>query len=111
MTQSDGQQPKHPLPSELVLEDASFADLVEEFLGEMPGRLAQIDGAMKASDFDGVRRCAHQLKGSGGGYGYPALTELAARIEQDALAQQLEACRRGINELQELTARMVVGNG
>jgi len=101
-------QPKDPIPSELVREDASLADLVEEFLGTIPERLREMETAINSSDFDILRRRAHQLKGSGGGYGYPAVTELAARLEQQAVGGQLTSCQQALEELHELVGRLVV---
>lgn len=94
--------------SELVREDPSFADIVEEFLLGLPQRLEQLETAVAEADFAGLRRCAHQLKGSGSGYGYPALTDLAARVEHDALAGRIEACTSGVTELKDMISRLVV---
>ena len=103
-----GPEPDGLIPSELTRDDAAFADLVEEFLGGLPARLEQLDTALAQTDFGSLRRYAHQLKGSGGCYGYPALAELAARIEQEALNAQLEACTTGVRQMKDLVARMVV---
>ena len=108
---NDKVQLKDPLPSELVQEDESFADLVEEFLQGMPDRISQIQSALHEHSFEVLRKCAHQLKGSGGGYGYPALTELAAQLEQDAVAEQIDACTAQVAELEDLVSRMVVSTG
>ena len=96
------------IPSELAQDDDSFIDLVEEFLGGLPRRIEEFDTALAGNDFDSLRRCAHQLKGAGGGYGYPALSDLASRVEKDAMETQAQACIDGVGELKELIARMVV---
>ena len=41
--------------------------------------------ALEAGDFAQIRVWAHRLKGSGGGYGVPALTEYAALLEKAAI--------------------------
>lgn len=61
-----------------------FAEVVETFLRELPERLNQLDRVLKSADFQQLAHFAHQLKGAGGGYGYPGLTQLAARIEAEA---------------------------
>ena len=96
------------IPSELVRSDPGFADLVEEFLKAMPERVSELEATLADRDFDALRRAAHELKGSGGGYGYPAVTESAARLEQQAIAAQLEACQQGFEELKNLLSRLVV---
>ena len=100
-----------PIPSELVRENPEFADLVEEFLGGMPKAISHLESTLAEADFEALRRAAHQLKGSGGGYGYPAVSEFAARLERQAVAARLEACRRDFEELKKLVSRLVVSTG
>ena len=94
--------------SELVQENASYADIVVQFVDGLSRRLTTMEDALRQADFDALRAAAHQLKGSGGGYGYPVLTELAAKLEKQANAGSLETCATQINELKELCKRVVV---
>ncbi|MHC4093126.1 MAG: Hpt domain-containing protein [Planctomycetota bacterium] len=75
MTESQP-DPADLIPSQLVQQDASFAAIVEAFLQGIPRRIEELENALTEADFENLRRHAHQLKGSGGGYGYPALTDL-----------------------------------
>ena len=94
--------------SELVQEDASYADIVVQFVDGLSGRLTTMEDALREADFEALRAAAHKLKGSGGGYGYPILTELARRLEKEAKAKSLDACARQVDELKELSKRVVV---
>jgi HPt (histidine-containing phosphotransfer) domain-containing protein len=47
--------------------------------------------ALAHNAFDELRRSAHQLKGAGGGYGYPSITEVARSLETAALGGDPEA--------------------
>ncbi|UCE58748.1 MAG: Hpt domain-containing protein [Phycisphaerales bacterium] len=94
--------------SELVAEDESFADIVVQFVDGLSRRLDTMEDAIRASDFEALRTAAHQLKGSGGGYGYPILTERAAELEKGAKAKLLGDCAQQIEELRQLAARIVV---
>lgn len=94
--------------SELVQEDPDFADLVEEFVASLDGRLRDLQGALAQQDFDQLRGLAHQLKGAGGGHGYPILTEKAAVLEQQAIAKDIADIQAGIEELSCLVARVIV---
>ena len=96
------------IASKLVAEDNSFSDLVCEFLDGLPARLGNMQRAAANADFDSLHTLAHQLKGSGAGYGYPALSEHAARMEQDAAEGQLEGCMAALDELSALVPRLVV---
>jgi HPt (histidine-containing phosphotransfer) domain-containing protein len=97
-----------PIGSKLVQDDPSLADLVLQFVGGLEGRIAQMEAALTAADFETLRRSAHQLKGSGGGYGYPILTEKAAELEQFARRQALDGCLDLIDELRDICSRVVV---
>ena len=61
-----------------------------------------------AAHFEALRVAAHQLKGSGGGYGYPSLTERAGVLEQHAKRQSVDDCLASFEELKELCSRVVV---
>jgi CheY-like chemotaxis protein len=69
------------------INDPDIASILETFIS----RLAVQVEAMRHAHADGQRRelqrLAHQLKGAGGSYGYPSLTE-AARVLEDAAKAQ-----------------------
>lgn len=95
-----------PIGSELVREDASFADLVLEFVDGLGERLTTMEDALREANFDALRVAAHQLKGSGGGYGYPILTEKAFELEKNATAKELDACHDLVADLKALCVRV-----
>ena len=101
--------PEDPIGSELVAEDASFADIVVQFVDGLGERLRTMEEAVNAADFEALRVAAHQLKGSGGGYGYPILTKHATELEQKAKAASLDDCNASVEELKQLCRRIVVG--
>lgn len=97
-----------PIGSELMKEDPSYADIVVQFVEGLSKRLATMEEALSTSDFSALQVAAHQLKGSGGGYGYPDLTERAAELEQHAKASLVDQCGEELEELKQLCARVVV---
>ena len=68
----------------LLMNDPDLAQLVEEFVVELPERLAVLQAAAEKQNWLEVRRLAHQLKGAGGSYGFPAISEAAAWAEDAA---------------------------
>ena len=108
MTQ-ESRLPEGPIGSELVREDASFAGLVVQFLDGLGERLTTMEDAFRASDFERLRMAAHKLKGSGGGYGYPILSERAGELERCANGRALEDCACALDDLKRVAARVVVG--
>lgn len=102
--------PQDPISSDLVKEDPSYADIVVQFVEGLSERLSAMESALTGSDFDALRVAAHQLKGSGGGYGYPVLTQHAAELEQRARQASLDQCAKELEELKQLCARIVVSD-
>jgi len=98
-----------PIHSSLVEDDPSFADLVVEFVSGLDTRLATLTQAADAQDLDAVRSIAHQLKGSGGGHGYPQITDVAAGLECNARDDQLQECLQAIAELTSVIQRVQAG--
>ena len=94
--------------SELVREDPSFADIVLRFVAGLGDRLRQMEQALRTNDFETLRIAAHQLKGSGGGHGYPALSDSASRLEKHALQQATDECLDAFAELKDVCSRVAV---
>lgn len=63
-------------------DDPDMAELVASFVAELPARIRSIEGCLGGGDLEELQRLAHQLKGAGGGYGFPQITDLAASLEQ-----------------------------
>lgn len=99
-----------PIASELVLEDESFEDIVIQFVEGLEQRVKTMQDALNSTDYEALRVAAHQLKGSGGGYGYPVLSDQAAKIEKQAKEQVLDQCQTEFEKLKNLCTRVVVSN-
>ena len=61
--------------------DPDLAEVVELFVLEMPDRVANLLKCAETSDWESLRRAAHQLKGAAGSYGFMPITPAAARVE------------------------------
>ena len=94
--------------SELLREDASLEGVVLAFVDGLKSRVSAMEAAARDGDFEALRTSAHQLKGSGGGYGYSILTNRAAVLEQEAQAQATEQCLAALEELKQVCDRIVV---
>jgi HPt (histidine-containing phosphotransfer) domain-containing protein len=69
--------------------DPDMLEIVREFAAELPARVAKLEGCLAAGQLRELQTLAHQLKGAGGGYGFPSITDLAASLEQ-SLKQGLD---------------------
>lgn len=72
--------------------------LVPRFLANCHKRISTIRDALAQRDFKQVSIIGHHLKGAGGGYGFPAITDFGARIEEAAKARDDVAIARCLDE-------------
>lgn len=72
--------------------DEDYAEVLAEFLRSLGQRVDEFERALRCGDRDTLRRLAHQLKGAGGGYGYPGLSEHAADLEREADGEDAPRC-------------------
>ena len=86
--------------------DPDLGEIVTLFVEEMPNRVATLLSQLETSDWEGLRRTAHQLKGAAGSYGFDVLTPSAAQLE-DALRENEpeEQIRRAVDELVGMCGR------
>jgi HPt (histidine-containing phosphotransfer) domain-containing protein len=62
-------------------------ELIDTFLAEAPGMLAELRAARAAGDADGYRRAAHSLKSNANTFGATALGAQARAIELAGLGE------------------------
>lgn len=65
----------------LYRNDPDFAELLPEFVGDLPNRRMALLEFAKICDYENVRREAHKLKGTAGGYGFEELGQKASQLE------------------------------
>ena len=90
--------------------DPDLRDIVDMFVEEMPGRVANLLSQLDAADWDGLRRTAHQLKGAAGSYSFDAISPSAGKVEaavRDAEPEQ--RIREMVKELVDLCNRTRCG--
>jgi len=61
--------------------EPDLAWLVELFVAEMPERTRKLTDLAEQRDWEGLARCAHQIKGSAGSYGFADITPYAQKLE------------------------------
>jgi PAS domain S-box-containing protein len=90
-------------------DDVGMSQVIEEFVHVLPQRMAAMHEALRGSGYGDLQRLAHQLKGAGGGYGYPDLTQAACLLETAAKAADPEASRLALGDLEHMIARITAG--
>jgi HPt (histidine-containing phosphotransfer) domain-containing protein len=99
-----------PLKSEYA-NDPELAELVEMFVEGLPSHVARLTSAMADGDIESLKSLAHQLKGSAGGYGFPAITDSVRELEAAIFAADsitdVEEQLRVLTDLCERAVRSV----
>jgi HPt (histidine-containing phosphotransfer) domain-containing protein len=92
-------------PAVLVSEFVGDPD-IQEILGGFVSRLQeQLDamrGALAHGDYEELRGLAHKLKGAGGSYGYPALSEKSHVLEDAAKSRSAAAAGPALDAVSTL---------
>ena len=87
--------------------DQEMREVLAEFIANLPVHVARLTELLSRQDLDELRRAVHQLKGAGGGYGFPQITEAAAAAEQRIkAADALDAITAHVRSLIDLIRRV-----
>ena len=85
--------------------EPEMSELIATFVGDLPQRTNRLEAALAAHDWTTLAVLAHQLKGAGGGYGFPRISTAAAHVESlarethdgmalaEGVAQLVRTCR------------------
>lgn len=92
------------LVSQLLVDDPELRDVVEEFVQGLSARIAEMRAAYARLDWELLRTLAHRLKGAGGSYGYPELSQLAAEMECGFRSHCAGQFNTWIRQLEQLSA-------
>jgi CheY-like chemotaxis protein len=97
-----------PAFGDVAYVDGDVLDLVPQFLENRRADVVRLRDALDASDRETVRRIGHAMRGSGGGYGFDAITRIGSVLEASAIAGDDRAARGGVEELDAYLDRVRV---
>jgi len=83
----------------LVRANPKFADLIPGFLQNRRNDIVAMLGALDRGDFETVKSLGHDMKGAGGSWGFDAITDIGAALEQAAGSADSDASRKWVGEL------------
>ena len=92
----------------LVRTDVLFKDLVPGFLNNRRKDVISIHEALETGNFEAILHLGHKMRGDGGGYGFDAISEIGAALEQAAKMQDSDKVRRYAEELSDFVERVEV---
>jgi HPt (histidine-containing phosphotransfer) domain-containing protein len=85
-----------------------LAPIIPRYLARRREEIASLRASLDAGDYKALRIIGHSLKGSGGGYGFSALSDIGARIERAALAGDAAALEPLLAEHADYLERLQV---
>ncbi len=89
-------------------DDADFAELLQMFGDVIAERRSLLEKAYQEQDWNELKSLAHQLKGAGGGYGFPGLSQVAKGLEQACKDEDQAAINLGFAEIVDYLSRISV---
>ena len=90
-------------------DDPQLAEILPGFVERLPRQLDALCEALENERLDDIQRLAHRLKGAGGSYGYPTLSELATSLELAAQARDVDSATATLAEVKEVCAAIQTG--
>ena len=88
--------------------EPDFAELLEIYAAGLPERLATLRSTFETGNISELRTLAHQMKGSGGGFGFPGVTDRAAELETACKSQDPAAIAAKLERLLEYLGRIEI---
>lgn len=92
----------------IVQGDPDLEDLIPGFLNNRQEDVRIIAEALQGGDMDRIRIIGHSMKGAGGGYGFDAITDFGAEIEQAAIANDADGISAATDKLVDYLQRVDV---
>lgn len=95
-----------PIVSKLTNEDHEYQKLVQSFIGNLSTLLESLTHANTNQDWETVKAISHNLKGLGGGMGFPIITAVAKKIEIELSAEDYSSVENLISDLNGISKRI-----
>ncbi len=105
------QEATSPAPAEKILVQAPRgipARMVQEYVDRCLRALPGTKTALDQFDYSHMRVFGHRLRGSGGGYGLPVLTEIGSVLEEAALRGDTAELQAQVAALEAYLSRLEI---
>ena len=92
----------------ISIDDEYILELIPVYLADRRNEVKVLLDAATQKDFATLQSLGHQMKGSGGGYGFDHITVIGGQLESAAKAQDLPAIEQEIADLRDYLERVEV---
>lgn len=88
--------------------DSLLEELIPGYLTGIRNNIASIRESLLSGDFDSIKILGHNMKGSGGGYGFNDITEHGGEIERGAREKLTDVISSAVDRLEDYVNRVDV---
>lgn len=92
----------------VVYIDKDLEDIVPMFLDAISENIAELNDALSKDNFEQIARVGHNMKGSGGGYGFDKISIIGSQIEQAGKNRNKEPIPGLLSELSDYMQRVEI---
>jgi CheY-like chemotaxis protein len=92
----------------LVRAEPKFADRIPAYRQNCRQNVIAMLDALDRVDFETVKFLGHQMRGSGGAFGFQGITDIGAAIQQAAESADTDASRKWVGELSSYLDRVEI---
>jgi PAS domain S-box-containing protein len=89
--------------------DRQLADILPGFVQRLPSQLDALCEALEEERLEDIQRLAHRLTGTGGSYGYPALSEVTKSLELAAKTHDLYGAAAALARVKQVCTAIQTG--
>ena len=97
------------LVSTLLEEDPEALDLIKRFVGNLSTALKEIKILIENSEWDNLSAKLHQIKGTGGNFGFPDVSTIAEKMELKTADHNTAELNKLLSELTSTYEKIVLG--
>jgi len=91
-----------------VYVDSDLMEIIPGFLDNRRDDITAMQAAVEEGDFETIRLLGHDMKGSGGGYGFDGITDIGRSLEQAAKDQDQTEIGKLVQELVNYVERVEI---
>ncbi|HOV89994.1 MAG TPA: Hpt domain-containing protein [Syntrophorhabdaceae bacterium] len=91
--------------------DPDLEDLIPGYIENRYSDIRKIKDALAKGDYETIRILGHSMKGSGGGYGFDAITDIGRSIELSAKEHDDTAIKKLLEDLEDYIKKVQIVYG
>ena len=92
----------------IVRVDLDLEELIPSYLEHRREDIKHITSALVSGDYPAIEGMGHNMKGSGGGYGFEAISRIGRKIELSAVKKNADAIRKSAADLADYLNRIEI---